>query len=414
MEIEVPYGEENIKVEIDGDRVAGIIEGNEVSALEDTESILQAINSPINSPNLGDFLAGAGEVVFIVNDATRPTPTARVLGIIRDLIRPFNTRFMVATGAHRLPTEQELRQIFGVFLEEFGPRIQAHDARSDADMTYIATSRQGTEIYLNRVVAEARKIVVISSVEPHYFAGYTGGRKSFFPGVASFKSIEQNHRLAMSPAAAALALEGNPVHEDMMDAMAAIGDKEIFALMTVLDKDQNIYAATAGDITGSFERAVKKAREVFVIKIKEKADIVVTVARNPLDIDLYQSQKAIENGKLALKTGGVLILVSRCRCGVGDETFVNLLAGCTTQSEVLRKIENGYKLGYHKAAKMAEIRQWADVYGITALPDRVLRSALIEPFPSLQEALEHALSIKGKDARVLFLMDGAMTVPSLE
>ena len=99
---------------------------------------------------------------------------------------------------------------------------------------------------------------------------------------------------------------------------------------------------------------------------------------------------------------------------MGDETFVNLLAGCTTHSEVFKKIEKGYKLGYHKAAKMAEIRQWAEVYGITSLPDEVLRSALIEPFPSLQEALEQALSVKGSDAKVLFLLDGAMTVPSLE
>jgi len=414
MRIEVPYGEEDLRVEIDDDRVADVLECNDVSASNGTGSIFKAVNNPINSPKLCDFMVGAEEVVFIVNDATRPTPTASVLEIIYDAIKPFNIRFIVATGAHRPPTEEEYRQIFGRYFEEFRPRIQAHDARSNQDIKYIATSRHGTEIYLNRLVADARKIVVISSVEPHYFAGYTGGRKSFLPGVASYKSIEQNHRLAMCPTATALALEGNPVHEDMIDAIAAIRDKEIFSLMTVLDKDQNIYAAIAGDITSSFEGAVERAREVFVVRIREKSDIVVTVARSPLDIDLYQSQKAIENGKLALKTGGILILVSQCRCGVGDETFVNLLARCHNHSEVFKEIENEYKLGYHKAARIAEIKQWADIYGVTSIPDDILRDALIEPFPSLQEALEYALSMKGRDAKVLFLLDGAMTVPSLE
>ena len=414
MWVEVPYGEEGIKVEIDEARVSDILEGNDVAASDETETILEAINNPINSKNLQGFLAGARDVLLIVNDATRPTPTARVLEIVYQMIRPFDIRFMVATGAHRPPTEEEYRQIFGRFFEEFKTGIYTHNARSDEDMVYIAKSRNGTEIYLNKMFAEAQKILIISSVEPHYFAGYTGGRKSILPGVASYQTIEQNHRLALSPRAKALALEGNPVHEDMKDALAAIKDKDIFSIMTVLDKNQRIYAATAGDVNDSFVAAVNKANEVFVVRIREKTDIVVTVAKHPMDIDLYQSQKAIENGKLALKTGGVLILVSKCRYGVGDESFLNLLASCPAPREVSKKIEEGYKLGYHKAAKIAELRQWADIYGVTSLPDQLLRSALITPFPSLPEALNQALNVKGNDAKVLFLLDGTMTVPSLE
>jgi nickel-dependent lactate racemase len=414
MWIEVPYGEEIIKAEIDEARVSGILEANKVAASDETGTVLNTINHPVNSKCLTDFLAGGGNVLFIVNDATRPTPTAHVLEIIYEMIKPLDKSFMVATGAHRPPTEEEYRQIFGRFLEEFKPGIHTHDSRADGDMAYIARSRNGTEIYLNRLVAEAPKIVVISSVEPHYFAGYTGGRKSFLPGVASYKTIEQNHKLALSNRARALALDGNPVHEDMKDTLAAIKDKEIFSIMTVLDKNQRIYAATAGDINDSFMAAVNKAREVFVVRLREKADIVVTVARHPMDIDLYQSQKAIENGKLALKDGGILILVSKCRCGVGDENFVNLLATCTSHDEVFEKIEKGYKLGYHKAAKIAETRQWADIYSVTGLPDQILTSVFMTPFPSLQEALDQALYAKGNDARVLFLMDGTVTVPSLE
>lgn len=411
MLVEVPYGKGKTKVEIDGARVAGIVEGNEVLVGDEAETVRKAIENPINSRNLGDFLADARDVLFIVNDATRPTPTARVLEIIHEVIKPFNLKFIVATGAHRAPTEQEYRQIFGRYYEEFGPRICAHDSRSEKDMAYIGKSRNGTEMSVNRLGMECHKIVVISSVEPHYFAGYTGGRKSFLPGIASYKSIEQNHRLALNPQAKALALEGNPVHEDMVDALGTIRNKEIFSIMTVLDRNHRIYAATAGNIDDSFIAATTRAKEVFAVKTKGKADIVVSVAKFPMDIDLYQSQKALDNGKLALRQGGILILVSKCRCGIGDETFARLLCNCNTPEEALKKIDERYVLGYHKAAKIAEIKLWAEMYGVFDLPDGLARSLFVTPFPSLQEALDHALDVKGNDAKVLFLLDGTMTVP---
>ncbi len=414
MLVQLPYGKEKLEVELDETRIAGMIEGNDVPVADETETVRKAIESPINSKSLRDFLAGARDVLFIVNDATRPTPTARVLEIIYEAIKPYNIKFIIATGIHRAPTEEEYRQIFGPYYEEFRSRIHAHDSRADKDMVYVGKSRNGTEMYVNRLGMEAHKIVIISSVEPHYFAGYTGGRKSFLPGIASYETIEQNHKLALNPQAKVLTLKGNPVHEDMVDALVAIRDKEIFAIMTVLDKNHGIYAATAGNVHDSFMIATDRANEVFVVKIKEKAEVVVSVARLPMDIDLYQSQKALENGKLALKKGGILILVSKCRCGIGDETFVRLLSSCAKPEEVLRKIDEAYALGYHKAAKLAETALWSEMYGVTDLPDELLRRVFITPFSSLQEALDHALRIKGKDAKVLFLLDGTMTVPTLK
>ena len=115
-----------------------------------------------------------------------------------------------------------------------------------------------------------------------------------------------------------MALEGNPVHEDMIDVLELLGDKPIYAVMTVMNKDHKVYAATVGDITDSFYAAIDKADEVFAVPAEKKADIVVTVAKPPMDIDLYQSQKAIDNAKLALKEGGIMILVSSCYDGVGE------------------------------------------------------------------------------------------------
>jgi len=415
MFVQVPYGKGEIRVDIDEARVAGIVEANEVSVTDEMETVRRAIENPINSRSFGDFLTDARDVLFIVNDATRPTPTARILDILYEMIKPLDDiKFIVATGAHRAPTEEEYYQIFDKYYDEFKHRIYVHDSREDRDMVYIGKSRNGTEMYVNRLGVEAHKIIIISSVEPHYFAGYTGGRKSFLPGIASYKSIEQNHRLALTPQAKALALEGNPVHEDMVDALGTIRNKEMFSIMTVLDKDHRVYATTAGHIDDSFAAATDKAKEIFAVKVKERVDIVVAVAKFPMDIDLYQSQKALENGKLAVKDGGIVIVVSKCRYGIGDETFFKLLCNCTAPEEAFKKIEEGYVLGYHKAAKIAETRLRAEIYGVTELPDEIIKSIFITPFPSLQNALDHALKVIGEDARVLFLLDGGMTVPMLD
>jgi len=411
MLVEVPYGEGKIKVNIDDARNAGIVRGNPVPVGNEDETLRKAVENPLNSRSLKDFLASAKDVLFIVNDATRPTPTARVLESIFKIAKPANAKFIVATGAHRAPTEPEYRQIFGKFYDELRPRIYAHDARSDKDMTHIGTSRNGTPLYVNKMAMDADRLIIISSVEPHYFAGYTGGRKSFFPGIASYRSIEMNHRAAMDPRAASLALEGNPVHEDMIDALKSLENKEVFTVMTVLDNDHRVYAATAGHINDAFFAAVARAKEVFAVKIKEKADIVVTAARFPMDIDLYQAQKALEHGKLALKKGGILILVASCRAGTGDKTFIDLLSSCSTPADVFSKIKEGYVLGYHKAAKMAEINLWAEMYSVTELPDALMKSILIKPFHSLQEAIDEAVQKKDKNAKVLFMVDGSLTVP---
>jgi nickel-dependent lactate racemase len=413
MQIEVPYLKDKISIIVDDNHVAGVFTGNDVPIGDESAVIERGIKNPLNSPSLADFLKGVKDTLFIVNDATRPTPTARVLESVFKIIKPSNPKFLVATGTHPAPTREEYTQIFGRYYETFKARIFAHDCQADRDMVYLGKSRNGTTLSINKMVLEASRIIVISSVEPHYFAGYTGGRKSLFPGVAAFKSIEQNHKFAMEPGAKALALEGNPVHEDMVDAMEFLKNKEMFAIMTVLEKDHRIFAATSGNINDSFFAAVEEAEKVFVVKIKEKADIVVTVARYPMDINLYQSQKALDNGKLALKDNGILILVSSCRMGVGDDSFIRLLSSCNSPADVFARIKESYNFGAHKAAKLTEINLWAEMYGVTGLPDDVLKSVFIKPFPSLQDAIDAALKKKGKQAKVLFLLDGSLTVPML-
>jgi nickel-dependent lactate racemase len=413
MKIRIPYGKEKVGVEVEENRIAGIVEPNVVSVGDETKTIRKGIEQPINSKSFDEFIADAGDLLFIVNDYTRPTPTAKILEVIYPKTKDKNTRFIIATGIHRAPTEEEFKFIFGNYHDLLKDRIYVHDARKDEDMVYLGISSTGTEMYVNKIGVGAHKLVTIGSVEPHYFAGYTGGRKSFLPGIASYKTIEQNHKHALSPGAQTLVLEGNPVHEDMVDALKTIEGKEIFSIQTVLDGEKRVYHCTSGHIHDSFLMAIEKAREVYCVDIKEKADIVVAVAGYPSDVDLYQSQKALDNGKLALKEGGILILVSECRSGIGEEAYFNLLASSKTPQEALQKIEQGYKLGYHKAAKMAEIATWAEIWGVTGLAEQDMEQAFIKPCHEVQEALDRAIEKKGETAKILFLMDASLTVPRL-
>lgn len=411
MKIDVPYGKDgSMSVVIRDDIKIHFLEANDVAIGDEDRNIRDAIQNPINSRSFKSFLSDAKKVLVIVNDATRPTPTKKILDFIFDDLSKTNFNFIIATGAHRGPTEEEYLQIFGSFYEKIRDKIIVHDARADKDMVFLGTSTNGTPMYVNKAGVEADKIIIISSVEPHYFAGYTGGRKSFLPGIAGYKTIEQNHKLALSPKAKALALDGNPVHEDMMDAIKTV-KQDIFSIMTVLDKHHKVYATCCGHIHDSFHAAITLANEVFAAPLKEKADIVVSVVKFPQDIDLYQAQKGIDNAKLALKKDGILILVAKCRHGIGGKAFADLLGSSDTPRAALDTIEKGYVLGYHKAAKMAEIGLWAEMWGVTDVAPEIISKLFIRPFSSLQDAVDAALLKKGPDATVLFLMDGGLTVP---
>jgi nickel-dependent lactate racemase len=415
MDVQVPYGKDKkLNASIPDANVLGIVNPNEVAPQNETEILLQAIENPISSESFSNFLKDAQDILFIVNDGTRPTPTAKVLDIIYEQIKTSPVKFIIATGVHRAPTKEEFDFIFGKYYDTFKDRIYVHDSTRNEDMVHIGTSKNGTEMYVNRLGMEAHKIVIIGSVEPHYFGGYTGGRKSFLPGIASRKTIEQNHKHALKIEAQALALDNNPVHEDMIDALKTIADKEIFSIQTVLDGERRLYGVTCGHIHKSFYAAIDKAKEVFCVRIPEKADIVVSVAPYPMDVDLYQSQKALDNAKLALQEHGILIMVSKCRTGIGEPTFFELLSSSDSPQKALETIDKGYKLGYHKAAKMAEIGTWAEMWGITDLEDKDMNAIFIKPFHDLQGALDKALKQKGKNAKILFLMDGSITVPMVE
>ena len=414
MQIPIAYGkDDHLNLEINEKNLLGVFDPNPVDKFDETALIAKALANPINQKSFDEFIAGDEKIVVIVNDGTRPTPTAKVLKQIYPKISEKNKIFIIATGCHREGTLDEYEMIFGKEIyAELNAKGEVHDHDSKHDeMVFLGESKNGTQMYLNKAVAEAKKVIVIGSVEPHYFAGYTGGRKAFLPGVAKYETIEQNHKLALSADAQALRLEGNPVHEDMIDATKVLAHIDVFSIQTVLDSEHGVYDASAGDLNDSFYDCVKKADEVFCVNIPRKADIVISVAPYPMDVDLYQAQKALDNGKLALAKDGILIMVAKCRTGIGPKPFFNLMASAPTPQEVLEKISNEFHLGYHKAAKMAEISLWAQTWAMSELSDDEMRAVHLKPYHDIQKAVDDALAQKGADAKIIILPFGSMTVP---
>ncbi len=416
MQVDIPYGKEKIKINLDDP--CEILVPNKVITRDESQLIKEALENPLGFQSYDEFANDTDKLLVIVNDATRPTPTAKILAYLLPVLSSHpDVKFLIATGVHRAPTEEEYRFIFGDTYPVFRRKIYVHDARKNEDMTYLGTSKNGTEMSINKLVPEYRNILVIGSVEPHYFAGYTGGRKSFLPGVASYKTIEMNHKLALSDTACSLSLKGNPVNEDMVDAMNVLKDLNIFSIQTVLTGDHNLYAVTAGDLHKSFDAAIEYSKKVFCVPLKKKGNIVISAAPYPMDIDLYQSQKALDNGKLALDDEGIIVLVSKCRDGIGEDAFLGLLCKADSPQKVLDILGDEYKLGYHKAAKMAQIGIRAKMWAVTDLDEDSIKKALLTPYKDIQRAVDDAIKLmkaKGKKPRIIIMPAGSLTIPIIK
>ncbi len=401
MKVKINYGKEYIPVEAENIRIAS---PNEVEERSESVVLNQSLDNPVDSEPLSSFVED--EFLLVVNDAQRPTPTARILDVLLDRVYTDDFEIAVATGSHAPPTEEEFTYIFGHYYKHIKHKLHIHKAK-DTPHTYYGTTSQGVEVYLDAILTRFKKIVAIGSVEPHYFAGFTGGRKAFLPGLAAYKTIEQNHKFALEKESKNLALKGNPVNESMEEAARMI-KKDIFSINTVLDKNRRIYACSSGNIFASFYKAAQWAKEVYCVATP-RSDIVLAAAPYPMDISLYQAQKAIESGKLALNDGGILILVAQCWGGIGPDTFYQLLKQCKTPDDALQMLKKGYKLGYHKAGKIAELTSRAEIWAVTDLEARILEDVFMKPYTSVQKAVDDAVKLKGGE--ILVLPEASITVP---
>jgi nickel-dependent lactate racemase len=218
----------------------------------------------------------------------------------------------------------------------------------------------------------------------------------------------------MEPGSVTLTLAGNPVHEDLEEATASgLAGKETFSIQMVLGKDNRVGFAAAGSLEESFRRAVAAADRQFVLELEKPSEIVVAVAPHPMDCNFYQTNKAIQSGALAVEDGGILIVVSECPFGLGEnQTLFDMLAASNSPAEALARVDQEeYVLGVQQAKRVAEILQRAEVWAVTSLPGEKVRAMFMTPFPDVQTAVDAALARRGEQAKVLFLTEASITVP---
>ncbi|MFH0787782.1 MAG: nickel-dependent lactate racemase [Pseudomonadota bacterium] len=410
--LSIPYGQENLSLSIPAANWGELLSPREARSIPFEEGLKKALKNPEDSPSLGEFLQGCRSLLILVNDETRPTPTGRVLEFLWPEISTYPLKIMVATGMHKESSAEGCRTIFGSLWPEVKDRVRFHDCRKEGGMIFLGETSRGTRVLINQEIMMADRLLVIGSVEPHYFSGYTGGRKAILPGVAAYSSIVANHSLAMDGNARPLRLEGNPVHEDQEEALHLLPVPPIFSLMLVLTPGHQLAAAFSGSIQETLRVAAHKADEVFSLPFQEKADILISVAFPPLDIDLYQSQKPIEHGKMALKEDGILILVMKCPHGPGPLEFQKLMLQTGDPARARMLLYQPYRLGFHRITRnLTFLQQGGQIWGITDLDPKFLSQTYIQPLPSLQEALDLALAQKGPTARVHVLLNAGLCVP---
>ena len=274
-----------------------------------------------------------------------------------------------------------------------------------------ATKSCGNKILLNRAFAEADVRVLLGDVDFHYYAGYGGGRKSVLPAVCGEETIKQNHALLLHANARTGILEGNPLHQDMVEAARLA--KVDFIVNVVENKKGDVVKAFAGDLEQAWLEAVKLVDELYRVTIDRRADIVVVSAGgDPADLNLYQAYKALDNALDAVKRGGVIILVAECPEGHGNLVFYEWMTRFGDLKNVEREIKRNFVMGGHKAYYLLKALQNHQIILVSSLPDYYATSIFkLKTARAVNDAFAEALKIAGSASRVWAMPQGSYTLP---
>ena len=341
-EIKIPCGKEFLSAEIPDSELQGIFQAALPAAAADPDAeVLRAMASPVNSSVLSELARNKKDAVIIISDHTRPVPSKHILPHMLKELRKNNPEIkitlLVATGFHRLTTEAELRNKVGdaVFENE---NIVVHDSADKNSLVKIGTLPSGGELIINKLAAETELLVSEGFIEPHFFAGFSGGRKSVLPGVAGRETVLANHcaEFIASPFARTGSLSGNPIHEDML--FAAKKASLAFIVNVVIDSKKQIVKAFAGEPEAAHAAGCEFLKDLAAVRVPESDIVITSNGGFPLDQNLYQAVKGMTAGEAAVRQGGVIIICASCSDGHGGESFRKTLAEAASPQAVLDSI----------------------------------------------------------------------------
>ncbi len=412
---------EDVEISIDSARSLGLIGFTEPPVISWPEDFRCAFVSPAGTPPLRDIARNAGRVAVIVSDSTRGVPTAKVMPMIMEElavagVRKEDVTVVIATGVHREATADEVMEIVGRENLD-GLKVISHDPYDRDKLVSIGETSFGTPVEVSRTVYEADLRISVGKVEPHEFAGFSGGRKSVLPGIASERTIAVNHRpeMLMSPDARPGQILENPIHRDMVEAAGML--KIHFTVNLVLNQAGETVGIFAGDLIEAHLAAVDFMRSYCQITLKNRPDIIVTTPGKPLNINFYQSVKPLIALAPVMAEGGVLVLYSSCPDGLGTDDMLIPYKGAKDMEEVIERLKCDYRIQMDHALLLGKIllRGIRIVVSAPSVKAPVLNDMFMNPAGSPQEAVDMAMNMVGnQNPTVLFYPQAQRALTVLE
>ncbi len=409
------YGKGNMEFTLDEKRVAAELHVAETKPLADPiGAIHEALDHPIGTKALRELVKPGQRVMIIANDTTRVANTDIFMPILVDYLNEAgipdnNITILFALGTHREMTQDEM---ISQVTEGIANRVTMlnSNARKEEDFVELGTTSFGTPVRFHKAAVEADHIICTGSVVHHYFAGFGGGRKALFPGCAQMETIRKNHSLMLRPGSEIGRLEGNPLYEDQLEGVAMC--RPTFLLNTVLNEKKEFTGVFGGDYIQAHKAACQLVEEQNGVRIKERTPIVIaTCGGYPKDINLYQSQKSMDNAAMAVAPGGVVILLSECPEGSGSDVFDRTIDTYDSIDAIEEAVRKNFQIGEHKAYAITRLMKKADFYLVSALPDAYAKKAFFTPVHSVEEALALADKKLGADAKITLMPYASYTVP---
>jgi nickel-dependent lactate racemase len=421
MKVSLAYGKEGLTVELP-DRNVTVVEPLYVAGLRDERAaLLDALRRPIGSPPLAEVLSPQDTVAVVFCDITRPMPNDRVLPVLLQEIERVVPREQIllvnGTGTHRANSEAELRRMLGdAVVERY--RIVTHDARDGQSLVKVGRSRFGNDIWLNREFVQASARILTGFIEPHFFAGFSGGPKMVMPAVAGVETVLRNHgaRMIGDPQATWGVTEGNPIWEEIREAALMVAPR--FSLNVTLNKQHEITAVFAGDMLAAHREGTAWVRQRSMRAVPEPFDIVLTTNSGyPLDLNVYQTIKGVSAAARILKDGGAIVAASECWDGIPDHgEYKDLLFAAHSPDELLERINApGFQMPDQWEAQIqAMIQRRCRVYLHSSLPDDVVRRTMLLPCGDVELRIAQLLAEYGPGATLCVLPQGPQTIPYLD
>ena len=401
MEFSIPYGKKRIGCSLIRGIAAQLVHpAFRQQARLSAAQLEKALERPVAGRGLRELLSGDRRpVTVVVADRTRTGGQKDALPSFLSYLEtigagPDRVEILVANGTHRLMTDNELVQCFGE--KTCGAyRISQHDCRAKGDMTRICSTSSGTELWVNSKAVSSKFVILFGGVTFHYFAGFGGGPKLVFPGLALYESTRKNHSLTLRGSKLHLhescrsgQLEDNPVLKDIWEGVGAVNPS--FAVNLAFDTSGNVIEALCGEWKSSVRAAYKYVLEHFTVRVDKAVPLVIASAGGfPRDVDFVQAHKALEHAANVVQDGGILILAARCDLGIGSEKLSGWLEYLSGKTESDR-LDTEYDLHLHLALSLKKKTQRVKVWAVTELQDPFLSAAGIKKCESLDSALESA------------------------